>query len=108
MERIHSQRNLTWHEIMGHFIVVDVGLQFEVNFDTNLWVCFKSVEILETLQFTLPDNIRMIAIRKEKIQKNVNDVAKMISMYNEIVEQLTESQVSLTKCISRMFALSEE
>lgn len=80
---------------MGNYIAADIGLQFEVNFDTNLWVCFKSVEILETLQFTLPENIRMIAIRKEKIQRNVNAVETMVKMYNGIVEQLTESQVRL-------------
>lgn len=78
---------------MGNYIAADIGLQFEVNFDTNLWICFKSVEILETLQFTLPENIRMIAIRKEKIQRNVNAVETMVKMYNGIVEQLTESQV---------------
>lgn len=80
---------------MGAFIITEIGLLFDVNFDTNLWVCFKSVEILECLQFTLPENLRMIAIRKEKIQKNVNSVTTMVNMYNEIVEQLTEPQVIL-------------
>lgn len=97
MEKIHSQRNLTWHEILGGFIVADIGLQFDVNFDRNLWTCLKSIELLEGLQFTLPDNLRMITIRKEKIQKNVNAVTKMVNMYNEIVEQLTEPQVSIVK-----------
>lgn len=78
---------------MGDFIVADIGLQFDVNFDTNLWICLKSVEVLETLQFSLPDNLRMITIRKENIQRNVNAVTKMVNMYNGIVEQLTEPQV---------------
>lgn len=100
MEKIYSQRNMTWHEIIDNYVLADFGFQFEVNFDKNLWGCFKSVEILETLNFNLPDNIRMFAIRKEKIQKNVNAVTDMVKMYNDVIEKLTESQV----CVMYIFS----
>lgn len=74
--------------------MLNIGLQFEINFDDNLWSCFKSVELLETMKFVLPDSLRMIAIQKEKTQRNLNAVGNMISMYNEIIDKLNESQVT--------------
>ncbi|XP_056647538.1 dynein axonemal heavy chain 10 [Diorhabda sublineata] len=97
MERIHSRRNLTWHEIIGSYILADLGLQFDINFDDELWACFKSVELLETMKFSLPENVRMIAIKKEKTQINVNAVTLMVKRYNDIVYKLTESQMHLLK-----------
>lgn len=93
MERI-TTRHLTWHEIMGDSTIADLGLQFELNFDGSLWSCFQSVEILETLQFNLPENIRMVAIRKEKLQKSVNVVESMVNQYTTLIDKLTEPQVS--------------
>lgn len=93
MDRIHSQKNLTWHEIMGDYVVADLGLLFEINFDDNLWACFRSIELLECLGFCLADNYRMIAMRKEKIQSSVNAVSKMLKGYNDILNRLTEPQV---------------
>ncbi|XP_072378456.1 uncharacterized protein [Diabrotica undecimpunctata] len=97
LERIHSQRNLTWHEIMGSYILADLGLQFEINFDNELWACFKSVELLETMKFMLPENVRLIAIKKEKTQINVNAVTLMINNYNSILYKLTNAQMHLLK-----------
>nr|XP_023024309.1 dynein heavy chain 10, axonemal [Leptinotarsa decemlineata] len=97
MERIHSQRNLTWHEIMGNYVVADLGLQFELNFEEGLWHYFRCAELLERLNFVLPENIRMIAVRKEKIQKNVYAVSTMVKQYNDIVEKLTEPQMHLLR-----------
>lgn len=92
MERI-TMKHLTWHEVMGSSTVADLGLQFELNFDSCLWSCFQSVEILETLQFNLPENIRLVAIRKEKLQKSVNVVESMVKQYTDLIDKLTEPQV---------------
>ncbi|KAF7265371.1 hypothetical protein GWI33_021219 [Rhynchophorus ferrugineus] len=97
MDRVHSQKNLTWHEIMGPNIMSDFGLKFELNFDDNLWKFFKSVEMFELLKFSLPENIRLVAMRKEKVQKDVNAVIKMLRMYNNIVDNLTGPQMTLLK-----------
>lgn len=92
MERI-TLRHLTWHEIMGNSTVADLGMQFELNFEHSLWSCFQSVEILETLQFNLPENIRMVAIRKEKLQKCVNEVESMVKQYTDLIDKLSDPQV---------------
>ncbi|KAJ8934453.1 hypothetical protein NQ314_013327, partial [Rhamnusium bicolor] len=97
MDRIHTQRNLTWHEIIGNHVLADLGLQFELNFDNNLWSCFKSVEIFESLKFSLPENIRLVAIRKEKLQHSVNAVYTMVKHYTDLVEKLSEPQMHLLK-----------
>ncbi|XP_030756931.1 dynein heavy chain 10, axonemal [Sitophilus oryzae] len=96
-EKIHTQKNLTWHEIMGPNIMSDFGLKFELNFDDSLWKFFKSVEMFELLKFTLPESIRLVAMRKEKVQKDVNAVIKMLKMYNDIVDRLTPPQTTFLK-----------
>ncbi|XP_066140827.1 dynein axonemal heavy chain 10 [Euwallacea fornicatus] len=97
MGRIQSQKDLTWHEIMGNNIMIDHGLKFELNFDESLWRCFKCIEPFELLNFTLPDNLRLIAMRKEKICRNVNAVIRMLEMYNGIMDRLTQPQIMLMK-----------
>ncbi|XP_050294970.1 dynein axonemal heavy chain 10 [Anthonomus grandis grandis] len=97
MGRIQSQKNLTWHEIMGTNIMIDFGLKFDLNFDDSLWKSFKSIEMFELLKFTLPENLRLIAMRKEKVSKAVNAVIKMLKMYNDIIDKLTKPQVILLK-----------
>ncbi|KAL1513082.1 hypothetical protein ABEB36_002553 [Hypothenemus hampei] len=97
MDCIQSQKNLTWHEIMDANILIDFGLKFELNFDETLWRCFKCIEMFELLKFTLPDHIRMIGMRKEKCSKNVNAVTKMLKMYNNLINRLTQPQVILLK-----------
>ncbi|CAG9821168.1 unnamed protein product [Phaedon cochleariae] len=106
MERIHSQKNLTWHEIMGNYVVADLGMQFELNFNELLWTRFKCVEILETMKFTLPESIRLVAIKKENIQKDVNAVQNMIKTYNDIIDKLTEPQMHLLRDILREVELN--
>ncbi|CAH1165598.1 unnamed protein product [Phyllotreta striolata] len=96
LERM-NQKNMTWNEIIGNHMAADLGLRFEVNFDENLWACFKSVELLETMKFVLPESLRMIAIQKEKTQWNLNAVTTMINMYIEIIERMNESQMFLLK-----------
>ncbi|KAJ8924399.1 hypothetical protein NQ315_007195, partial [Exocentrus adspersus] len=96
MERI-TAKNLTWHEIMGGATVADLGMQFELNFDNALWSCFQSVELLETLNFKLPESIRLVAIRKEKLQQSVNVVEAMVKQYNELVDKLGEEELFLLK-----------
>lgn len=98
MGRIQSQKNLTWHEIMGSNILIDYGLKFDLNFDDFLWRCFKGVEVFELLKFSLPEHLRLISIRKEKCSKNVNAVIKMLRNYNSIMDRLTDPQVS--QCFS--------
>ncbi|KAH1015210.1 dynein axonemal heavy chain 10 [Dendroctonus ponderosae] len=97
MDRIQSQKNLTWHEIMGSNIMIDFGLKFELNFDESLWKCFKCIEMFELLKFSLPENLRLIAMRKEKCSKNVNAVIRMLKKYNDIIEKLTPPQIILLK-----------
>lgn len=94
MGRIQSQKNLTWHEIMGTNILIDYGLKFDLNFDDLLWRCFKGVEVFELLKFSLPEHLRLISMRKEKCSKNVNAVIKMLRNYNAIMDRLTDPQVS--------------
>ncbi|XP_066245712.1 dynein axonemal heavy chain 10 isoform X2 [Euwallacea similis] len=95
--RIQSQKNLTWHEIMGNNVMIDHGLKFELNFDESLWRCFKCIEAFELLNFSLPENLRLIAMRKEKICRNVNAVIRMLKMYNGIMDRLTQPQIILLK-----------
>lgn len=103
MDRIQSQKNLTWHEVMGSNIMIDFGLKFELNFDESLWKCFKCIEMFELLKFSLPENLRLIAMRKEKCSKNVNAVIRMLKMYNDIIEKLTPPQVSEFKIVKLIF-----
>lgn len=94
MDRIQFQKNLTWHELMGNNIMIDFSLKFELNFDESLWSCFKCIDMFELLKFSLPEHLRLIAMRKEKCSKNVNAVIRMLKMYNAIVEKLTPPHVS--------------
>ncbi|KAJ8973386.1 hypothetical protein NQ317_012102 [Molorchus minor] len=68
LEQLYSQKQLTWHEIIGDNITIELGIKFSLNFDDNLWSCFKSADILETLAFNLPDSIRMMHLLKEHIR----------------------------------------
>lgn len=79
---------------MGTNIMIDFSLRFELNFDESLWSCFKCIDMFELLKFSLPEHLRLIAMRKEKCSKNVNAVIRMLKMYNAIVEKLTPPQVS--------------
>ncbi|CAH2003821.1 unnamed protein product, partial [Acanthoscelides obtectus] len=97
LDKLYSTKSYTWQEVMGTNVLADFGLQFELNFESVLWNCFKSVSTLESLKFLLPESIRMIAIRKENMQKNVNAVSAVIKQYNDIVEKLSEPQMYLLK-----------
>ncbi|XP_060518939.1 LOW QUALITY PROTEIN: dynein axonemal heavy chain 10 [Cylas formicarius] len=97
MSRIQSRRNLTWHEIIGPNITVDFGLKFDLNFDETLWRSFKGIETFELLNFALPEHVRIIAVRKEKVQRDVNAVSRMLARYNSITDRLGPPQVTLLK-----------
>lgn len=97
MERIRSQRSLTWHEIMADTIVVEQNLEFALNFNYDLFSCIHGAETLDTLKYELPNKIRMIARRKERIQKDVAAVQGMLEKYNAIMKNLSVPQIHLLR-----------
>ncbi|KAJ8963302.1 hypothetical protein NQ318_018771 [Aromia moschata] len=101
LELLYSRKKLTWQEIIGDAVTIEMGLKFDLNFDDNLWSCFKSAEILESLSYSLPDSIRMVSFRKEKLQISVNAVHTMIKDYNSMISKFTHPQMHLLKNIMR-------
>lgn len=95
MEKIRSQRSLTWHEVMGDMIVVEQNIEFAINFNDDLFSCIRGAELLDSLKYELPDKIKMIATRKERLQKDVAAVKSMLENYNAIMKKLSVPQVNM-------------
>lgn len=93
MDKIRSQRSLTWHEVMGDMIVVEQNIEFALNFNDDLFSCIRGAELLDSLKYDLPDKIKMIASRKERLQKDVAAVKNVLEHYNAIMKKLSYPQV---------------
>ncbi|XP_015836813.2 dynein axonemal heavy chain 10 [Tribolium castaneum] len=97
MDKIRSQRSLTWHEVMGDMIVLEQNIEFALNFDDDLFSCIRGAELLDSLKYELPDKIKMIASRKERLQKDVAAVKDMLEQYNSIMKKLSPPQMNMLR-----------
>lgn len=93
MERINSQKGLTWHELMGSSTVVENGMEFALNFDEAMWKAIKCAQEFEILNLELPENVRNIALRKEKLQVDIQAVTQMIDTYKNVIKNMKTHQV---------------
>lgn len=97
IDQIKSQKSLTWHEIMGDRIINEHNLQFAINFNDDLMSCIKGAELLDSLKYELPEKVKMLATRKERLQKDVAAVKAMLKSYNSIMKELSIPQMNLLR-----------
>lgn len=97
LQRLKMSKSLTWQEIMGNSILAEQGLHFALSFNINLFESIISAEILETMAFELPEDIRFAALQKGSIFNNIILINKMLVECNSIVQQLSSSQLNFLR-----------
>lgn len=89
-----NQENIpTWEELIGDSILIDLKLQFVVNFSSEIFDIIMEGQQFESCGFQMNPVIRMAIMRKEHLYEDVEAVSQMIKGYNKIVDSLSVSEV---------------
>lgn len=89
-----NQENIpTWQELIGDAILIELKLQFVVNFSAEIFDVIMEGQLFENFGYEVNSVIRMAIMRKESLYKDVERVNEMINRYNKIVDNLTASEV---------------
>lgn len=75
----------------------EINLKFEINFNNAIFEVFDEAAFMEQLGFPLPVEMRSLALQKDKIFRNNQNVEMMLKEYNELVSQLTMPEVRRRK-----------
>jgi hypothetical protein len=86
--------NLTWGEIMKGSVLVEKGLCFETNLSKDVLAFIAEAELMEQLGFPLEPTMRSVAVRKDRLHRDLEAVQSVIKEYNAIVDSLTTAEAS--------------
>jgi hypothetical protein len=84
--------NLMWGEIMKGSVLVEKGLCFETNLSKDVFAVIAEADVMEQLGFALDPTLRSVAVRKDRLHRDLEAVQKVIKEYNTIVDSLTTAE----------------
>jgi hypothetical protein len=84
--------NLTWGEIMKGSVLTEKGLCFATNLSKDVFTFIAEAELMEQLGFPLEPTMRSVAVRKDRLHRDLEAVQKVIKEYNAIVDSLTTAE----------------
>lgn len=94
MDKLKTQKNVTWMDLMGTDMMSEHNVYFDLNFNHLILSCFATGKLLEELGYEIPEIIRLGVMRREALRQDVTAVTDMLKNYNGIVQNLTTPQVS--------------
>lgn len=92
-----TRAKITWKEFMSGAILLECQLQFQVNFDWEVFEVIREAELMEQLGFELPATIRDVGIQKNRLRTDIDAIEKIIDRYNDVLETLDKADVQLLK-----------
>ncbi|XP_050455387.1 dynein axonemal heavy chain 10 [Cataglyphis hispanica] len=92
-----TRAKITWKEFMSGAILLECQLQFQVNFDWEVFEVIREAELMEQLGFELPATIRDVGIQKNRLRTDIDVIERLIDQYNNVLETLDKADVQLLK-----------
>lgn len=97
LESTAQEKVPTWEELIDDQILVELELQFVVNFSSEIFDVIMEGQLFESEGFVLSPVIRRAIMRKEYLFKDVEAVTEMVATYNKIIQSLTSSELYFLK-----------
>lgn len=74
-------------------MLIEQNLTFQQNFDPQLFDIIFEAELMEKLGYPLDDEIREVAVQKERLQIDLESIKQMLKRYEELLKNLNWPQV---------------
>lgn len=97
MEASAQEHIPTWEELIGEQILIELELEFVINFSEEIFDVISEGQLFENHGFELSPVIRRAIMRKEFLFKDVEAVREMIQTYNSIIKGLAPSELFFLK-----------
>ncbi|XP_059059014.1 dynein axonemal heavy chain 10 [Achroia grisella] len=89
--------DVTWRDLTVHKLMQEYELEFQPNFDKEIFLIIHEAELMEQLGFDLPSNIRDVAMQKSRLYYELEALEGVISKYNTSTTSLSPSETHLMK-----------
>lgn len=87
----------TWEELIGDQILIELELEFVINFSEEIFDVITEGQLFENHGFELSPVIRRAIMRKEYLFRDVEAVREMVNTYNSIIKGLAPSELFFLK-----------
>ncbi|KAJ2948630.1 hypothetical protein O0L34_g7885 [Tuta absoluta] len=89
--------DVTWRDLTVHKLMAEYNLEFQPNFDKEIFQIILEAEVMEQLGYDLPANIRDVAMQKDRLYYELEALEFIIAKYNAGGTALTTAEVLLMK-----------
>ncbi|XP_028025407.1 dynein heavy chain 10, axonemal [Bombyx mandarina] len=89
--------DVTWRDLTVHKLIQEYNLEFQPNFDKDLFLVIHEAELMEQLGFDVPSNVRDVAMQKSRLFYELEALSKIIAKYNKNASSLSPSETYLMK-----------
>ncbi|VVD00165.1 unnamed protein product [Leptidea sinapis] len=89
--------DVTWRDLTVNKLMQEHDLEFQPNFDKKIFLVIHEAELMEKLGFSLPSNIRDVAMQKARLYYELEALDHIIAKYNASTKSLSPSETHLMK-----------
>ncbi|KAM3960300.1 LOW QUALITY PROTEIN: dynein heavy chain at 89D [Aphomia sociella] len=89
--------DVTWRDLTVHKLMQEYDLEFQPNFNRDVFLVIHEAELMEQLGFDLPSNIRDVAMQKARLYYELEALEEVIRKYNASTASLSQSEKHLMK-----------
>lgn len=90
--RLRTQQT-TWDETMGTTIMAEINFKFDIDFNNDIFHVIDEAAFMEALGFVLPVDVRAVALQKDRVYNDRQNVTVMLQEYNALIEKLSMPEV---------------